>query len=33
MKTGIWPPSGSPKDAYTDQENKILLAAPFSPIK
>ena len=33
MKTGVWPPSGSPKGAYTDQENRILLAAPFSPVK
>jgi len=33
MKTGVWPPAGSPPGAIEEQENKILLAAPFSPIQ
>jgi len=36
MATGVWPPSPAPGDpAYntTAQENKILLAAAFSPLK
>jgi hypothetical protein len=33
MKSGIWPPAGSPKGAIIEQENKILLAAPFSPVQ
>ena len=33
METGIWPPAGSPKGAIVEQENKILFAAPFSPVQ
>ncbi|NNE84613.1 MAG: NIPSNAP family protein [Alphaproteobacteria bacterium] len=33
MKSGIWPPAGSPKGAYSAQENKIVFAAPFSPVQ
>lgn len=29
----IWPPKGSPKGALVRQDNKILLAAPFSPLR
>lgn len=31
--SGIWPPKGSPVGAIVEQENKILLAAPFSPLQ
>lgn len=30
---GIWPPKGSPKGALVTQNNKLLLAAPFSPLR
>lgn len=30
---GIWPPKGSPKGALVTQDNKLLLAAPFSPLR
>ena len=35
LASGAWPPSAAPDAAYTTvaQENKILLAAPFSPLK
>lgn len=33
MKSGVWPPAGSPQGAIIEQENKILLAAPFSPLQ
>lgn len=33
MEKGIWPPPGSPKGAILEQENKILFAAPFSPVQ
>jgi hypothetical protein len=30
---GVWPPKGSPKGAIITQDNKLLHAAPFSPIR
>ena len=33
VETGVWPPAGSPKGAIIEQENKILFAAPFSPVQ
>ena len=30
---GIWPPKGSPKGAIITQDNKLLMAAPFSPLR
>jgi hypothetical protein len=30
---GIWPPKGSPKGGLRYQDNKICLAAPFSPLQ
>ena len=33
IETGVWPPAGSPKGAIVAQENKILFAAPFSPVQ
>lgn len=30
---GVWPPKGSPKGAIVTQDNKLLLAAPFSPLR
>jgi hypothetical protein len=35
IASGVWPPSAAPDAAYNTvaQENKILLAAPFSPLK
>jgi len=32
-KRGIWPPKGSPKGGLRYQDNKICLAAPFSPLR
>lgn len=32
IEAGIWPPSG-PKETLVSQQSKILLAAPFSPIR
>lgn len=29
---GVWPPKGSPKGAIITQDNKLLHAAPFSPL-
>ncbi len=33
IETGVWPPAGTPKGAIVAQENKILFAAPFSPVQ
>lgn len=33
VETGVWPPAGTPKGAIVAQENKILFAAPFSPVQ
>lgn len=33
MSKGIWPPKGSPKGALVTQDNKLLFAAPFSPLR
>ena len=30
---GIWPPKGSPKGGLRYQDNKIVFAAPFSPLQ
>jgi len=30
---GVWPPKGSPKGAIITQDNKLLFAAPFSPLR
>jgi len=30
---GVWPPKGSPKGAIITQDNKLLMAAPFSPLR
>lgn len=32
-KRGIWPPKGSPQGGLRYQDNKICLAAPFSPLQ
>jgi hypothetical protein len=32
-RRGIWPPKGSPKGGLRYQDNKICLAAPFSPLR
>ena len=32
-KKGIWPPKGSPKGGLRYQDNKIVFAAPFSPLQ
>ena len=29
----VWPPKGSPKGAIITQDNKLLHAAPFSPLR
>lgn len=29
----VWPPKGSPKGAIITQDNKLLFAAPFSPLR
>lgn len=33
VEAGIWPPKGAPPGTLVHQENKILLAAPFSPLQ
>ena len=33
MEKGIWPPAGGQPGTILEQENKILLAAPFSPLQ
>ena len=33
LAKGIWPPKGSPKGGLRYQENKLCLAAPFSPLQ
>jgi len=33
VATGIWPPKGSPKGAIITQDNKLLLAPAFSPLR
>ena len=33
VDTGIWPPKGAPHGTLVQQENKILLPAPFSPLQ
>jgi hypothetical protein len=33
LNKGIWPPKGTPVGALRYQENKICLAAPFSPLQ
>tara|TARA_A100001037_G_C15035125_1_gene582865 strand:- start:270 stop:896 length:627 start_codon:yes stop_codon:yes gene_type:complete len=33
VSTGVWPPKGSPKGAIITQDNKLLHAAPFSPLQ
>ena len=33
VSKGIWPPKGTPPGTLVRQENKILLAAPFSPLQ
>jgi hypothetical protein len=32
LAKGVWPPKGSPKGAIVTQDNKLLFAAPFSPL-
>lgn len=33
VSKGIWPPKGSPQGSLRYQENKLCLAAPFSPLQ
>jgi hypothetical protein len=33
IKKGLWPPKNSPKGGLRFQENKLCLAAPFSPLR
>lgn len=33
LAKGVWPPKGSPKGAIVTQDNKLLFAAPFSPLR
>jgi hypothetical protein len=33
LAKGVWPPKGSPKGAIITQDNKLLMAAPFSPLR
>ncbi len=33
VSTGVWPPKGSPKGAIITQDNKLLLAPDFSPLR
>jgi hypothetical protein len=33
VATGVWPPKGSPKGAIITQDNKLLMAPSFSPLR
>jgi len=33
IRKGIWPPKNLPRDALRTQQNKLCLAAPFSPLQ
>lgn len=33
VRSAVWPPKGSPKGAIITQDNKLMHAAPFSPLR